>query len=56
MPAVLVEMGYLTNPEQEKQLASPEFQAQFVQSAFDGVVRFRDALERAAPTNGGGAP
>ena len=26
MPAVLVEMGFLTNPEQEKQLASDAYQ------------------------------
>jgi N-acetylmuramoyl-L-alanine amidase len=45
MPAVLVELGYLTNPEQEKQLAGNEFQTVFAQAAFDAVVRFREALE-----------
>jgi N-acetylmuramoyl-L-alanine amidase len=44
MPAVLVELGYLTNPEQEKQLASPEFQATVVQALFDVIVRCRDVL------------
>ena len=43
MPAVLVEMGYLTNPEQEKQLAGDEFQNALVQALVDGIVRFRDA-------------
>lgn len=44
MPAVIVEMGFLTNPEQEKQLAGAEFQNAFVQALFEAVVRFRDSL------------
>jgi N-acetylmuramoyl-L-alanine amidase len=47
MPAVLVEMGYLTNAEQEGQLASPEFQAVLAQAMVDGIVRFRDYLSAA---------
>ena len=44
MPAVLIEMGYLTNPDQQRLLTSDIFQASFVQSVFDAVVKFRDAL------------
>jgi N-acetylmuramoyl-L-alanine amidase len=44
MPAVLVEMGFLTNPAQEKALAGPDFQGVFVQAVFDSVVKFRDYL------------
>jgi len=44
MPAVLVEMGYLSNAEQERQLTSDAFQSTFVQAIFDAVQRFRDAL------------
>jgi N-acetylmuramoyl-L-alanine amidase len=44
MPAVLVEMGYLTNPAQESQLADTAFQAAFVQALYDAVIRFRDYL------------
>lgn len=44
MPAVLVELGYLSNPEQEAQVASQEFQTAFVQALVDAVVRFRDQL------------
>ncbi len=32
MPAILIEIGYLTNPDQERQLASAEFQNPFVQA------------------------
>lgn len=44
MPAVLVEMGFLTNTEQEKLLTGNAFQTTFVQAIFDAVVRFRDSL------------
>jgi N-acetylmuramoyl-L-alanine amidase len=44
MPAVLVEMGYLSNPEQEAQLVSNDFQATLTQALMDGLIRFRDAL------------
>jgi N-acetylmuramoyl-L-alanine amidase len=42
MPAVLVEMGFITNAEQEKQLSSDTFQSSLVQALVDGIVRFRD--------------
>lgn len=44
MPAVVVELGYITNADQEKLLASDPFQATFVQAVYDAVVRFRDSL------------
>ena len=46
MPAVLIEIGYLTNAEQEKQLAGNDFQNAFVQALVDAVVRFRDEAAR----------
>jgi N-acetylmuramoyl-L-alanine amidase len=49
MPAVLVEMGFLTNPDQEKALAGAAFQNTFVQAVFDSVLKFRDHLGT-APT------
>lgn len=42
MPAVLVEMGFLTNPQQEQQLTSDAFQASIVQALVDAVVTVRD--------------
>jgi N-acetylmuramoyl-L-alanine amidase len=50
MPAVLVEMGFISNPEQEKQLASESFQSSIVQALVDSIVRYRD---RAAAARGG---
>ena len=49
MPAVLVEMGFITNAEQEKQLQSDEFQNLLVQGLVDAVSRFRDARGVASP-------
>jgi len=44
MPAALIEMGYLTNAEQEQQLAGGDFQSAVVASVADAVSRFRDYL------------
>ena len=42
MPAVLIEMGFLTNPGQEQQLTSAGYQDTLVQAMVDAIVRFRD--------------
>ena len=44
MPAVLVELGYLTNKEQATLLAGDAFQNAVVQALFDAIVRFRETL------------
>lgn len=44
MPAVLIELGYVTNADQEKQLAAAEFQNTLVQAIADAVLKFRDYL------------
>jgi N-acetylmuramoyl-L-alanine amidase len=63
MPAVLIEMGFISNADQEKQLASDTFQNAVVQALVDGVIRFRDrqanpagtpAATAAPPTRPGG--
>jgi N-acetylmuramoyl-L-alanine amidase len=47
MPAVLVEMGFITNAAQEKQLQSDEFQNLLVQGLLESITRFRDARSAA---------
>ena len=44
MPALLVEMGYLSNPEQEKQLAGADFQNGLAQAVVEAIIAFRDHL------------
>lgn len=46
MPAVLIEMGFISNPVQELQLAGVTFQNDVVDAVVTSVVRFRDFLER----------
>ena len=41
MPAALVEMAYLTNPDQEKLAGSEEFKNSIAQAIYDAIVRFR---------------
>jgi N-acetylmuramoyl-L-alanine amidase len=50
MPAVLVEIGYLSNPDQEQQLTSGNYQDLVAQALLDGITRFRTHVERPAPT------
>ena len=47
MPAVLIEMGFMTNPAQEKQLSSDDYQNALAQSLFDAIVQFRDSRQPA---------
>jgi N-acetylmuramoyl-L-alanine amidase len=44
MPAVLIELGYLTNADQAKLLGSDGFQNTVVQGIYDAIVRFRDSI------------
>jgi N-acetylmuramoyl-L-alanine amidase len=44
MPAVLVEVGYLTNPAQATLIAGDGFQNLLVQGLLDAIVKFRDTL------------
>ena len=58
MPAVLVELGFLTNAEQEQQLARDDVQNALVQALVEGIVRYRAAASprrqaRSRPARGG---
>ena len=44
MPAVLIEMGYLTNEAQETEMNGADFQNTLVQAVFDAVLKFRDTM------------
>lgn len=52
MPAVLVELAFITNPQQEKALSSDAFQQQFVQALASSIARYRDEVAGApAPSS-----
>jgi N-acetylmuramoyl-L-alanine amidase len=48
MPAVLVEMAFLSNSDQEAQLKSDEFKNRVAQSLFDAIVRYRGRIDAQA--------
>jgi N-acetylmuramoyl-L-alanine amidase len=45
MPAALVEVAYLTNPEQAAQAGSEEFKNAVAEALYDAIVRFRTYAE-----------
>ena len=49
MPAVLVEIGYLSHPDEEKALASGVHQDKVAQALLDAITAFRTRLETPAP-------
>jgi N-acetylmuramoyl-L-alanine amidase len=54
MPAVLVEVAFISNPEEEKQLASDAYQSKIAASLARGIERFR--REQASRLGGGAVP
>jgi N-acetylmuramoyl-L-alanine amidase len=40
MPAILVELGFISNPEQEKQLVQPEFQKKLASAIASGLLDY----------------
>ncbi|MCQ2560169.1 MAG: N-acetylmuramoyl-L-alanine amidase [Clostridia bacterium] len=40
MPSVIAEIGFASNPEEERLLAQPEYQDQIAFSLFSGIVRY----------------
>ncbi|HUM13241.1 MAG TPA: N-acetylmuramoyl-L-alanine amidase [Myxococcaceae bacterium] len=51
MPAILVETGFLSNPEEEKRLASPDYQDHVARAIAAGVQDFLGYRERLAKVN-----
>jgi N-acetylmuramoyl-L-alanine amidase len=37
MPAALIEMGYLTNPQEENEMLTEDFQNRMASSILDGI-------------------
>ena len=46
MPAVLVEVAFISNPADEKRLQTETYKNQIAQALYNGVVRFKDRYER----------
>jgi N-acetylmuramoyl-L-alanine amidase len=50
MPAVLVELGYLSTPDEEQTLASNDFQNQITQALVEALIDFRGFVEQGSAT------
>jgi N-acetylmuramoyl-L-alanine amidase len=44
MPAVLVEIGFVSNPDQEAQLITDGYKDSVVQAIYDAIIRYRARL------------
>lgn len=57
MPAVLVELGFISNPEEEKKLQDPDYRAQLVDALTLAVARYKARVEnKPEPTSLGAQP
>ncbi|MFL6261364.1 MAG: N-acetylmuramoyl-L-alanine amidase [Thermoanaerobaculia bacterium] len=45
MPAVLVELGFINNPEEEKKLQDPAYRGQLVDALITAIARYRASIE-----------
>lgn len=53
MPAVLVELGYLSNPDEEARLLAPDAQAKIAQALLEAIVRYDQRAREQAGAPGG---
>ncbi|HXV60368.1 MAG TPA: N-acetylmuramoyl-L-alanine amidase [Vicinamibacteria bacterium] len=51
MPAVLVELGFISNPEEEDLLGTGEYQEHLAEALYRGVLRYKDAYEQEPRAN-----
>ena len=52
MPAVLVELGFISNPDEEKLLGSAEYQERLAEALYRGVRRYKDLFESSEASSG----
>ena len=45
MPAVLTEIGFISNPEEEKFMNSAEGQAEIVKNILDAIIAYKKQIE-----------
>ena len=52
MPSALIEVGFITNPEEERRLGSSDYQDQLANAIYRGVVKYKDRFDRQASLGG----
>jgi N-acetylmuramoyl-L-alanine amidase len=53
MPAVLIEVGFISNADEESLLKSDEYQTRISEALYRGVVRFKELYDYQPAANGG---
>lgn len=51
MPAVLLEIGYLTNPENEEKMFSTDFQQRIADAVYEGILEYRNLQKDSSEKN-----
>ncbi|MCZ7599076.1 MAG: LysM peptidoglycan-binding domain-containing protein [Gammaproteobacteria bacterium] len=49
IPSIPVETGYITNPDEERLLRTPEYQERLADAIYRGVVSYLEALDMLSP-------
>jgi N-acetylmuramoyl-L-alanine amidase len=52
IPSILVETAFISNPEEEKKLSDPAYQAQLVEALAKGLMRYLDRRQGDRPSDG----
>ena len=50
VPSILVEMGYMSNPDEDEKLCSPEYQSELVHGMVDGLITYFTEHPVSAPS------
>ena len=50
VPSILVEMGYMSNPDEDEKLCSPEYQSELVHGMVDGLITYFSESPVSAPS------
>ena len=46
MPSVLIELGFISNPDEERLLVNDEYQQRLARTIFEGIKRFKYRYDR----------
>jgi N-acetylmuramoyl-L-alanine amidase len=41
MPAILIEIGFLTNPKEERRLRDPKYRDEIARAIFSGIAEYK---------------